>query len=117
MDRIDRGADGEVITDYKSSDVRDPAKGRQKARESLQLAIYALAHEARTGRLPAAVQLHFLDSGIVGRAGVERPRLEAAREKMRAAASGIRGRAFEPRPDYVNCSYCPYRDICPASAA
>ncbi|MDQ3870474.1 MAG: PD-(D/E)XK nuclease family protein, partial [Chloroflexota bacterium] len=117
MDRVDAAPDGDVITDYKSSDVRDPAKARQKARDSLQLAIYALAHEARTGRPPGAVQLHFLDSGVVGHVAVEQPRLEATRQKIRAAADGMRRGAFEPRPDYVKCTYCPYRDICPASAA
>ncbi|HET7830914.1 MAG TPA: ATP-dependent DNA helicase, partial [Candidatus Limnocylindrales bacterium] len=63
-----------VITDYKSSDVRDPAKARQRARDSLQLTIYAMAYEAMTGRLPDAVALHFLDSGLVGSAPVNRKR-------------------------------------------
>ena len=52
-----------VITDYKSSDVRDPAKARERARDSLQLTIYAMAWQAETGRLPDAVALHFLDFG------------------------------------------------------
>jgi DNA helicase-2/ATP-dependent DNA helicase PcrA len=117
MDRVDASPDGDVITDYKSSDVRDPTKARQKARESLQLAIYALAHEAQTGALPAAVQLHFLESGVVGRAPLDRARLASAREKIAAAADGIRAGRFDARPDAVGCSYCPYRQVCPASAA
>jgi DNA helicase-2/ATP-dependent DNA helicase PcrA len=117
VDRVDATPEGDVITDYKSSDVRDPAKARQKARESLQLAIYALAEEARTGQLPAAVQLHFLESGVVGRAPLDEARLATAKERIAAAASGIRAGAFEPRPDYIACTYCPYRQICSASAA
>ena len=39
----------------------------RRARESLQLKIYALAEQAATGRLPAAVELRFLESGLVGR--------------------------------------------------
>ena len=35
-----------VITDYKSSDVRDPANARERARDSLQLTIYAMALQA-----------------------------------------------------------------------
>ena len=46
------GPERVTITDYKSSDVRDPAKARQRARESLQLQIYAMGYEAMTGRLP-----------------------------------------------------------------
>ena len=117
FDRVDEEPEGTVITDYKSSDVRDPARARQKARESLQLAIYALAHEAQTGTPPAAVQLYFLESGVVGRAPVDPRRLAAAREKVRGAADAIRRGDFAARPDYVNCSYCPFRDICPSSAA
>jgi DNA helicase-2/ATP-dependent DNA helicase PcrA len=105
-----------TITDYKSSDVRDPAKARQRARESLQLTIYAMGYEAMTGRLPDAVQLHFLETGVVGRAEVDEKRLAKARERIALAAGGIRARAFEPTPDVVACTYCPYRDICPSSA-
>jgi DNA helicase-2/ATP-dependent DNA helicase PcrA len=105
-----------TITDYKSSDVRDPARARQRAKESLQLSIYAMAYEAQTGRLPDAVQLYFLESGVVGRAEVDERRLARARERIRDAASGIRGRAFEARPDYLACTYCAFRDICPSSS-
>ena len=117
FDRVDETPEGTVITDYKSSDVRDPVKARQRARESLQLAIYALAHEARTGSAPAAVQLHFLDSGVVGRVPVEDRRLEAARVRIRVAANGIRGRDFAARPDLMACGTCPFRRICPDTVA
>jgi DNA helicase-2/ATP-dependent DNA helicase PcrA len=115
-DRLDRSGEGVVITDYKSSDVRDPVRARQRARESLQLAIYALAHEASEGELPVAVQLHFLESGLVGRVPVEERRLETARAKVRMVSDGIRAGVFEPRPDVVACRTCPFRRICPAAA-
>jgi DNA helicase-2/ATP-dependent DNA helicase PcrA len=116
-DRLDETPDGVVITDYKSSDVRDPVRAEQRARDSLQLQVYALAHEAETGRLPAAVQLHFLDSGVVGRAVPDPARLERARDRIRTAAAGIRAGDLAARPDHVACGYCPYRDVCPSSAA
>jgi DNA helicase-2/ATP-dependent DNA helicase PcrA len=106
-----------TITDYKSSDVRDPVRARERARESLQLQIYAMAYQAETGRLPDTVQLWFLESGLVGRAEVDEKRLEKARDSIRRAASGIRARRFEATPDYLACGYCAFRDICPASAA
>ena len=105
-----------TITDYKSSDVRDPATARQRARDSLQLSIYALAYQAQTGRLPDAVQLYFLESGLVGRAEVDGRRLGRARARIAQAADGIRAREFAARPDTLSCTYCPYRDICPDSA-
>ena len=106
-----------TITDYKSSDVRDPARARQRARESLQLSIYALGYQAQTGRLPDAVQLYFLESGLIGRSEVDDRRLNRARDQIAQAATGIRARAFEATPDYLACSYCAFREICPSSVA
>ena len=111
------GRERVTITDYKSSDVRDPARARQRARDSLQLSIYAMAYEAMTGRLPDAVQLHFLESGLTGRAEVDPKRLAKARKQIAQAAAGIRARDYTARPEYLSCTYCAFRDICPASAA
>jgi DNA helicase-2/ATP-dependent DNA helicase PcrA len=111
------GPEEVTITDYKSSDVRDPTVARQRARDSLQLQIYAMAYEAMTGRLPDAVQLHFLDTGLVGRAEVDPARLEKARAKIATATAGIRARDYTPRPSAMACGYCPFRDICPSSLA
>jgi len=111
------GPERVTITDYKSSDVRDPAKARQRARESLQLQIYAMGFEAMTGRLPDAVALHFLESGLIGRVPVDPARLAKARDKITRAAAGMRARDYTPRPDYLACTYCAFRDICPASVA
>jgi DNA helicase-2/ATP-dependent DNA helicase PcrA len=111
------GRERVTITDYKSSDVRDPARARQRARDSLQLAIYAMAYEAMTGRLPDAVQLHFLESGLIGRAELDPKRLAKARKQIARAAAGIRARDYTPTPDYLACTWCAFRDICPASAA
>jgi RecB family exonuclease len=106
-----------VITDYKSSDVRDPARARERARASLQLTMYAMAWQAQTGRLPDAVALYFLESGVVGTAEVDAARVERGLADIRSAAAGIRGRHFEPRPSYLACSWCALRDVCPASVA
>ena len=111
------GAERVTITDYKSSDVRDPARARQRARESLQLQIYAMGYEAMTGRLPDRLAMHFLDSGLVGAVEVDPKRLEKAREKIARAAAGIRARDYTPTPEVTACGWCPFRDICPASLA
>ncbi len=106
-----------TITDYKSSDLRDPDKANRRARESLQLTIYAMGWQAMTGRLPDVVQLSFLESGLVGRAKVDERRLARAQAQIETAASGIRARDFRPRPDPSTCTYCPFRQVCPASVA
>ena len=111
------GPERVTITDYKSSDVRDPVKARQRARDSLQLQIYAMGYEAMTGRLPDALALHFLGSGLVGEVPVDGKRLAKAREKIEHAAAGMRARDYAPKPDYLACTYCAFRDICPSSVA
>ncbi len=111
------GPERVTITDYKSSDVRDPVKARQRARDSLQLQIYAMGYEAMTGRLPDTIAMHFLGSGLVGEVAVDPKRLAKAREKIQVAAAGMRARDYAPRPDYLACTYCAFRDICPSSVA
>jgi DNA helicase-2/ATP-dependent DNA helicase PcrA len=111
------GRERVTITDYKTSDVREPAKARQRARDSLQLQIYAMGYEAVTGRLPDAVQLHFLDTGVTGRVEVDQRRLARGRERIATAAAGIRARDYTPKPDRTTCGYCPFRAICPSSVA
>jgi DNA helicase-2/ATP-dependent DNA helicase PcrA len=117
FDRLDEDEQGTAIVDYKSSDVRDPRKANEKARNSLQLHAYALAHEQRSGKLPARMQLHFLESGLVGEVTPEPARLDKARTQLRGAMAGIAAKQFGPRPNPVSCGYCPFRQICPSSAA
>jgi DNA helicase-2/ATP-dependent DNA helicase PcrA len=111
------GREHVTITDYKATDLRDPARARQRARESLQLQIYAMGYEALTGRLPDQLALHFLDSGLVGKVDVDPKRLAKARERIATAAAGIRAREYPATPDAMACSWCPFRDICPSSVA
>jgi hypothetical protein len=79
--------------------------------------VYSMAREVETGAPPHAVELHFLDSGVIGRTTPDARRLEAARQKVVAAADGIRGGSFPARPNPIGCGYCPYRRVCTASAA
>jgi DNA helicase-2/ATP-dependent DNA helicase PcrA len=117
IDRLDRTPEGDVIVDYKSSDVRDQAKADAKARDSLQLQVYAMAHEAGSARLPKEMRLHFIESGLVGATRPDSDRLARARQKIAAAAAGIRAGTFSPTPNAFACGYCPYRQVCPSSAA
>jgi RecB family exonuclease len=116
-DRVDEGPDGAIITDYKSSDVREQRKADERARESLQLQLYALAWEAEHGDLPARLELWFLDSGVVGHASPDRKRLERSRRTLETVAASIRSGDFRARPDRITCGFCPYRQVCPSSAS
>jgi DNA helicase-2/ATP-dependent DNA helicase PcrA len=107
---------GVVITDFKSSDVRDVARARQRARGSLQLHLYALAWESQHGRLPDRLALHFLEGDVVGEVTPSAERLDRARQQIGAAAAGIGAGRFEATPGYPACEWCPYRRVCPSAA-
>jgi DNA helicase-2/ATP-dependent DNA helicase PcrA len=106
--------DGRVtILDFKTGGVDDPQKAAERARKSLQLDIYALAHLRTAARLPDRVELRFLETGLV--AG-KRPTLDEAQRtegRIREVAALIRSGAFEPKPSYMACGQCAFREICP----
>jgi DNA helicase-2/ATP-dependent DNA helicase PcrA len=116
FDRVDE-RDGRVaIIDYKSSAVRDQKEADRKAKESLQLAIYALAYAEMHGRIPDSVELHFLESGLAGSARKTEADLTETRGTIGEVARGIRRRDFAATPGYMQCSYCAFREICPSTA-
>jgi len=114
-DRVDERDGRIIIIDYKSSAVRDQKEAGRKAKESLQLAIYALAYEQMHGRIPDAVQLHFLESGLVGSSHKSTADLQETQETIGAVARGIRIRDFTANPQYLQCGYCAFREICPST--
>ncbi len=116
FDRVDERDGCVAIVDYKSSAVRDQKEADRKAKESLQLAIYALAYDQMHGRIPDAVTLHFLESNLVGTARKDEADLTETRATIEEVARGIRARNFAARPGYIQCSYCAFREICPSTA-
>ena len=91
--------DGEVaIVDFKTGDVREEKAAQKRAKESLQLDIYALAHLKTKGRLPERVELRFLESGL---AAGRRPTPEEAAATGSASARPRRpsgGASFRRSP-------------------
>lgn len=138
-DRVDETEQGAVIVDYKSSDVREVERADERAAESLQLQIYAMVWreqeraqvqaqaqaqvqvqvqvQEQAGRLPARVELRFLESGVVGRHAPTEEDADAALTAVRTAAEGIRARRFVATPSYQACRYCAYNQICPYTAS
>ena len=116
-DRVDEAPEGGVIIDYKSSDVREPERADARAAESLQLKIYALAWREMLGRLPARVELSFLEAGLVGRHVPTGDDVAEALDAIRTAAAGIRARRFAASPSYQACRFCAYKQICPFTAS
>ncbi len=112
-DRVDRGEDGALIIDYKTSHA-EPKDASRRTRESLQLAIYSLAYHRLTGEVPREIQLRFLTPEVVvGRARPTEKILKRAQDAIREAEAGIRAGVFDPKPSIHSCTPCAYRDICP----
>ena len=115
-DLVVADATGTTILDFKTGDVATQAKAQQRAEESLQLAIYSLAHLRATGRLPARVELRFLESDLVGGFAPSEALALATEKKVADVADRISRGLFEATPSHGACRPCPFRDVCPATA-
>jgi len=115
-DLIEERKDGPYIIDFKTSDVREEKAANKKAKESIQLMLYALAYRENFKKLPAGCELHFVESGLVGKAVFEEKHIEKALNMIDEVAKGIRTRDYAAKPDYRNCDYCAFNNICPATA-
>jgi DNA helicase-2/ATP-dependent DNA helicase PcrA len=112
-DRVDI-RDGEVvIIDYKTSEVHKEEDAHRKAKESLQLSIYALAYRERFGNVPDRLELRFIESGLVGVTVKKEKDLIKTEELIKEVSESIRKRDFTARPVYMACGYCAYQGICP----
>ncbi|MCX5681391.1 MAG: ATP-dependent DNA helicase, partial [Candidatus Omnitrophica bacterium] len=116
-DRVDVVGDIVTVVDFKSSEIRKQQDADKKTKDNLQLSLYSLAYQKASGRLPDFKELHFLDTGIVGRVPVSEKDVERVLEVIEKASVGIRSGNFEAKPNYMACSYCAYRQICPHAEA
>ncbi len=108
-----------VIIDFKTSDVRAQKDADRRAKDSLQLGIYALAYMRHYGRMPDRLELHFLGTHqvLVGTTSPTDAMLVEATDAIEQAAAGIRNQQFVATPDYYRaCRYCAFASICPYTA-
>lgn len=115
FDRVDKREDGIVIMDFKTSEIKQQKDADKRAKESMQLKLYALAYRNIFGVLPSGVELYFLESGIIGRHKIEEADLEEIKESIKEVACGIRKQDFSAKPTYMACNYCAYNQICPCA--
>jgi DNA helicase-2/ATP-dependent DNA helicase PcrA len=112
-DRVDIKDSEVVIIDYKTSEVYKEEDAHRKAKESLQLSIYALAYRERFGKIPERLELRFVESGLIGVTVKKEKDIAETAKIIREVAEGIRKRDFSARPTYIACDYCAYQGICP----
>ncbi len=116
-DRIDRLPEGEVITDFKATEIKSQVEADRRTATSLQMDVYALSFLKATGVPALETRLHFLESDIIGRARKSPKETQRALDKIREAEAGIRKQVFAAKPDYHSCSNCEFSSICPDSYA
>ncbi|MFA5005652.1 MAG: UvrD-helicase domain-containing protein [Candidatus Omnitrophota bacterium] len=116
FDRIDLNDHGAVIMDFKTSAIKTQKDADKRVKESKQLALYALAYQHIFGVLPVAVELYFLESGMIGRHEPTEDDLDDAKEDILNVSSGIRQQDYPARPEFKACTYCAYNQICPSAA-
>ena len=117
FDRVDLEPAGPVIIDYKTGEAASQKEADRAAADSLQMDVYALSYLRTAGTAPAETRLHFLESGLVGRAVKGEKELARAAARIREAADGVRAGEFGARPDWHRCSVCEFKTICPSSYA
>ncbi|MDD4980369.1 MAG: UvrD-helicase domain-containing protein [Candidatus Omnitrophica bacterium] len=113
FDRVDMEEGKAVIIDFKTSEITKQAEADKRTKESLQLDLYALAYKNINGELPKRVELHFLESGLIGAKAVNEETPEKIIEKIREVSEGIRKQDFSATPAYMACTYCAYNQVCP----
>ena len=126
FDRVDVKSGSIVsIIDYKSSENIDQDRADRQAKESTQLAVYALYYYRRHKIIPEKLTLHFLETGIEGSYVPKKEGLEKTENLIMETAENIRrdikNNHFKANPKYFGrepaCVYCAYKSICPFSLA
>jgi len=111
VDRMDRmGADSVAIVDYKTG----KPKEQEDADKSLQLSLYALAAKEAWGLRADRLIFHNLEDNSMVVTTRDAADLEAAKQRVRAAAENIEEGKFDAKVGF-HCSFCPYRNLCPAT--
>lgn len=126
FDRVDIAPGSKVtIIDYKSSENIDQDRANAQAKESTQLALYALYYFKKHRIIPQKVALYFLETGIIGSHFPTQKDLEKVEKLIIETAQSIRrdtkNNHFPANPKYFGrepaCIYCAYNSICPFSLA
>ncbi|MEK7581413.1 MAG: UvrD-helicase domain-containing protein [Patescibacteria group bacterium] len=126
FDRVDVKPGSKItIIDYKSSENIDQERANAQAKESTQLALYALYYFKRHKIMPEKVALYFLETGIIGAYRPTEKDLQKVEKLIVETAQNIKRDTktnhFIASPKYFGrepaCIYCAYNSICPFSLA
>jgi len=110
MDQVNRLGSKEVeIVDYKTGKPKDA----KKAKDSLQLSVYALAAEEVFELKPERLVFYNLTTNEAIATERDAKALAKTKQTIYEVAGQIRACEFPAKPSFL-CVYCDYRPLCPA---
>jgi DNA helicase-2/ATP-dependent DNA helicase PcrA len=110
MDQVNRLGSKEVeIVDYKTGKPKDA----KKAKDSLQLSVYALAAEEVLELKPERLVFYNLTTNEAIATERDAKALAKTKQTIYEVAGQIRANEFPAKPSFL-CIYCDYRPLCPA---
>ena len=110
MDQVNRLGSKEVeIVDYKTGKPKDA----KKAKDSLQLSVYALAAEEVLELKPERLVFYNLTTNEAIATERDTKALAKTKQTIYEVAGQIRAGEFPAKPSFL-CVYCDYRPLCPA---
>lgn len=112
FDTVFGKGDKKEIIDFKTSDVKELDKAKERVKQSTQMQIYAMANITIEKNRPQTA-LYFVESGVIGQHQFTDKELEKTKEKIRKVAEGLKKEEFHATPGYNQCHWCAYKDICP----
>lgn len=112
FDLVYREGEEAEIRDFKTSDVKEQKDADRRISISTQMMMYSLAWKEKYGQIPCT-SLFFIESGLKGEKKFSDNDLEKTKEMISAVSLGIKKEEFSAKPNQRQCSYCPYKDICP----
>jgi len=110
MDQVNRLGSKEVeIVDYKTGKPKDA----KKAKDSLQLSVYALAAEEVLELKPERLVFYNLTTNEAVASERDAKALAKTKQTIYEVAGQIRAGEFPAKPSFL-CVYCDYKPLCPA---
>ncbi|MBI2485098.1 ATP-dependent helicase [Candidatus Uhrbacteria bacterium] len=110
IDRVDRGADGLYITDYKTG---TPKTADALPREDrAQLYLYQWAAEELWHEPIARLSYRYMEDGSHVDFLGGQDDLDRVRERLRQTYKDIQSSRFSPKPNPITCAFCDFASIC-----
>jgi DNA helicase-2/ATP-dependent DNA helicase PcrA len=110
MDQVNRLGSKEVeLVDYKTGKPKDA----KKAKDSLQLSVYALAAEEVLELKPERLVFYNLTTNEAVASERDAKALAKTKQTIYEVAGQIRASEFPAKPSFL-CVYCDYKPLCPA---